>query len=359
MVVTNLIKYKMFNALGFPKSYPMNLTVGLSYRCNSRCKTCNIWRHKDFSKEMSLEEYEKIFKNFGKNKIYLLILTGGEPFMHKNITEIATAAEKYLEPGTIIIPTNCILNDYIVTKVKEILHNCKKSHITINLSVDEIGRKHDTIRGIKGNYKKVMNVFKQLKELEQIYPNFDVSMHTVVSKFNYKNFQKVHDELIKFNPSNYITEIAENRVELGNMDCTITPTYDEYSKAIDILINDLASKRRLGLKQSFRLEYYKMVKKILKERKQIIPCYAGIASAQIDPTGEVWMCCVRAESIGNLKDVDYDLMKLWYNEKAKKQRISIRNKECYCPLASANYTNLSLDFKSSVKVIMNLIKSRI
>jgi len=37
----------------------------------------------------------------------------------------------------------------------------------------------------------------------------------------------------------------------------------------------------------FRLEYYKMVKQVLKEHRQIIPCYSGFASAQISPW---WWC---------------------------------------------------------------------
>jgi hypothetical protein len=158
-------------------------------------------------------------------------------------------------------------------------------------------------------------------------------------------------------PNNYITEVAENRNELYNMNEKITPDLEEYSYSIDFLINNLKNKK-LNSKQALRLEYYKLVKMILKQKKQIIPCYAVIASAQIDPTGEVWFCCVRAESIGNLRNVNFDLMKLWYNKKAKEQRKSIANNECYCPLASANYTNISLDKKMISRVIYNMSLSR-
>jgi MoaA/NifB/PqqE/SkfB family radical SAM enzyme len=359
MVIKKLISNKSYKLFGFPKNFPMNLTLGLSYNCNSRCKTCNIWKIRNFENEFKLVEFEKVFKKIGKGKLYLLILTGGEPFLHKNLVEIAALGEKYCEPSSIVIPTNCILGLNIVPKVKEILNQCKKSHITINISVDGIGEKHDEIRGIPGNFKRAMDVYKELKLMEKQHKNFDVSLHTVISKFNYKEFENIYNELIKLKPHNYITEIAEKRVELNTIGSDITPNYEEYSKAIDVLINEISKQKNLSLKQSLRLEYYKTVKKIIKEKRQIVPCYAGIASAQIDPTGEVWFCCVRAESIGNLRDVDYDLMRLWYNDKAKKQRKSIANKECYCPLASANYTNLSLDPISATKVISNMARSRL
>jgi MoaA/NifB/PqqE/SkfB family radical SAM enzyme len=336
----------------------MNLTLGISYKCNSKCKTCFIWKKKNFEEELSLEEFKKIFKKIGKRKLYLLIVTGGEPFMHKDLVDICFFAEKYCKPDTIVIPTNCILEKKVVRKTKEILSKCKKSHFTINLSLDGIGKKQDLIRGVPGNFNRTIDTFYELKKLEKKYKNFDVSIHTVISKFNYKDFF----EIFKFvnnnlKPNNYITEVAENRNELYNMNEKITPDLEEYSYSIDFLINNLKNKK-LNSKQALRLEYYKLVKMILKQKKQIIPCYAGIASAQIDPTGEVWFCCVRAESIGNLRNVNFDLMKLWYNKKAKEQRKSIANNECYCPLASANYTNISLDKKMISRVIYNMSLSR-
>ncbi len=358
-MLLRLISYKIQRIFNLPKSFLVNLTLGLTYKCNSRCKTCKIWKKKNFEKELSLKEFEKIFKKIGKDKLYLLILTGGEPFLHKDITEITKKAIKYCQPETIVIPTNCILGKNIVKKVKKILKNSKKTHITVNLSIDDIGKKHDEIRGIPSNFKKAINVYKELKKLEKKYKNFDVSIHTVISKFNYNRFPEIYKYLKeKLKPKHYISEIAEKRGELETLKSNITPSYKEYSSAINFLINKL-KKQKLSLKQAFRLEYYKLVKEILKEKKQVIPCYAGIASGQIDPTGEVWFCCVRAESIGNLRDVNYDLMKLWNNKRARRQRKSIKNKECYCPLASASYTNLALDEISALKVIFNMIKSRL
>lgn len=359
MLLFKLIQYILYKKTGIPKSFPMNLTFGLTYKCNSRCKTCNIWKIKKFDKELSLEEIKKIFYKIGKNNIHLLVLTGGEPFLHPHLAEICWYIEKICLPHSIVIPTNCLIGGKIVEKTEEILSKCKKTKFTINLSLDGVGKKQDIMRGISGNFEKTMETYKKLKELERKYSNFDVSFHTVISKFNFKDFPELFNYIEKkLKPKNYITEIAENRNELCNMGDKITPQYEEYAPAINFLIRDL-KKRKLNFKQAFRLEYYKIVKEILRRKTQIIPCYAGIASAQIDPTGEVWFCCVRAESVGNLREVNYDLRKLWSNNKAKKQRKSVANKECYCPLASANYTNISLKPTKAIKVLFNLFKSRL
>ena len=107
--------------------------------------------------------------------------------------------------------------------------------------------------------------------------------------------------------------------------------------------------------RAFRLRYYELVKQTLARREQVLPCYAGVASAQIAPDGDVWACCVRAEPLGNLRDVDYDFAKIWRGAKADAMRRSIKNKECCCPLANAGYTNMLMHAPTLWRVGLNLL----
>ncbi|NAT11114.1 radical SAM protein, partial [ANME-1 cluster archaeon AG-394-G06] len=109
--------------------------------------------------------------------------------------------------------------------------------------------------------------------------------------------------------------------------------------------------------QSFRLEYYAMVEKVLKERKQVIPCYAGFASCQISPYGDVWACCVLAKSLGNLRDTNFEFYKVWHSEKANEIRASIKRGECYCPLANATYTSMFCNFYTMKSVLYRIFRS--
>ena len=106
--------------------------------------------------------------------------------------------------------------------------------------------------------------------------------------------------------------------------------------------------------QAFRAEYYALVKRVLVEKRQVIPCYAGWASGHIAPDGDVWTCCIRAESIGNLRDAGYDLKSIWSGEKADQLRRSIRAGECACPMANASYANMLLHPPTVVRVLRNL-----
>ena len=144
----------------------------------------------------------------------------------------------------------------------------------------------------------------------------------------------------------FITEIAEPRIELDTVGLPITPDPETYGQAIDRLIHYVESKQFQGLAritEAFRVEYYRLVKRILEQETQVIDCYAGWASTQIYADGTVWPCCVRADNLGNLRDHNYDFKEIWFGEAIREVRRSIAAKECYCPLANASYTNMLLD----------------
>ncbi len=333
---------------------PVNITLSLLYSCNSRCATCNVYEKQ--VKNFTLDEYKKTFASLGRAP-YWFTLSGGEPFLRKDISHIAKAAYDICQPGIINIPTNGSLYKVIPERVEEIVTYTRDTDIIINLSLDEIGEAHDKIRGFPGNWERAMKTYEALKELRR-YPNFTLGIHTVISKFNVKRFPEIYRELIKLEPDSYITEIAEERVELGTMGSDITPSLTEYAEAINFLIKEMRDSKVRGvakIAQSFRFEYYRLVKAYLARQTQVIPCYAGITSVQISPDGDVWPCCIRADSMGNLRESAYDFRKVWNSPEAKKIRASIRNRECACPLANAGYTNLLLNAGSLVKVAGHLV----
>lgn len=348
---------RMFSSLVTKIILPISYTVSLTYRCNSRCKTCNIYKKK--SLELSASEYAKIFKKIGKSA-YWITISGGEPFLRKDLFEIVMAIYKHSKPKVINIPTNGLLKNTIPETVEKIAKNCPKSQIIINLSIDAIQDQDDEIRGVKYAYSKAISTYRKLKKLE--LNNLNIGIHTVISKFNVDNFQSIAGKLMYFKPDSYVTEIAENRVELGTMDYNISPSVMKYSQAIDFLLFHIKQMNFTGMNritQTFRMEYYKMVKKMLVEKKQQIKCYAGILSAQITPDGHVWPCCMKGINVGNVKEFDYNFKKLWRNnEKLRNERKKIEEESCFCPMANASYTNMLMDTKIMRKALKHFLLGR-
>jgi MoaA/NifB/PqqE/SkfB family radical SAM enzyme len=330
---------------------PVNITVSTSYRCNSRCKTCNVWLLPN--DDLTLEEWDRVYASLG-NAPYWFTFSGGEPTLRPDLPDMVESAYRHCRPGIINIPTNGILNRVIPGRIERVLQVAPESDVIINLSLDAFGAKHDEIRGVPGNWRRAMSTYGQLKQLKAKYSNLTVGIHTVISNYNVDSFEELCEFVQKeLKPDSYITEIAEERVELDTVGLGITPTAEKYTVAIDALLESLRDKRLTGVAgvtQAFRREYYEIVKRTLREQQQIIPCMAGVASAQIAPNGDVWTCCVRAESMGNLREHNYDFGSVWRTGKADQLRRSIKNRECYCPLANAAYTNMLTHGPTVMKV---------
>src|SRR5579875_1258025 len=197
---------------GRPFSLPVNITVSTSYRCNSRCKTCNVWLlpNDDFT----LEEWDRTFQSLG-DAPYWFTFSGGEPTLRKDLPDMVESAYRHCRPGIINMPTNGIQDKIIPLRVEQIVRRCPESEVIINLSLDGVGLKHDEIRGVKDNFTHAMRTYAALKELKKQYKNLTLGVHTVISNYNVDSFAElctfVQQEL---QPDSYITEIAEERVEL-------------------------------------------------------------------------------------------------------------------------------------------------
>jgi MoaA/NifB/PqqE/SkfB family radical SAM enzyme len=345
---------------GRPMMLPVNITVSVSYRCNSRCKTCNVWLLPN--DDLTLEEWDRVYESMGTAP-YWFTFSGGEPTLRKDLPEMVGSAYRHTKPGIINIPTNGIQDKVIPGRIEQVLLAAPKSEVIINLSLDGIGLKHNEIRGVSNNWSRAMSTWAGLKNLQKQYSNLTLGIHTVISNFNVDAFPElcayVQREL---KPDSYITEIAEERVELDTVGLGITPTVEKYTVAIDTLLESMRDRKITGIAevtQAFRRQYYDIVKRTLREQRQVIPCMAGIASAQIAPNGDVWTCCIRAQSMGNLREHNYDFGSVWRTGKADELRRSIKNKECYCPLANAAYTNMLIHEPTVMKVAAQVTRNHV
>lgn len=348
--------YWAFRRWGWPRLYPFSVVVSISFRCNSKCRTCDVWRKPN--DDLTVEEWRQVFHNLGRTPFYMTF-TGGEPFLRADLDEMVIAAYQECQPEVITIPTNGLLSERVLEQVERICRECPRSQIGINLSLDGIGDVHDDIRGVPGNWERAQHTWQMLKALQPRYPNLVLTVHTVISRFNIHLFEETYAGLQQMQPDSYITEVAEERVELDTVGWGITPLAEQYAPVADFLSEQARRAPAKGIArftQAFRAQYYQLAKRTLQERTQVIDCYAGWASAHIAPNGDIWSCCIRAEPVGNLRKTNYDLAPIWFGEQMVALRRSIANKECACPMANANYANMLLHPPTMAKVALDVVK---
>lgn len=358
-----LVNYKLNRWFGYKNFTPMTLTYSVTAACQSRCKTCQIGAMfcqdpTRLEKDLNLEEIEKIFQSM--NPVYFFNMSGGEPFMRNDLPEIVELACRYLKPQVIHTPTNAILSEKIIENAEKIIQIVRRYDATVPFtvkpSIDGIGELHDEIRGVKGNFNCLLKTIDGLKKLEDKYDNFHLELGTVISNFNIDYLEEIEDFVHSLGVESYRNEVAECRTEFFNLQDEITPPAEVYQK----LIKDFARKveENIGKKkklarttEAMRVVYYDIAGKILEEKRQVIPCYAGVSNVHINYDGGVWPCCVLGyeKEMGNLRDYNYDFQKLWHSKEAENVRKYIKAKKCACPLANQAYSNELLHLPSLCK----------
>lgn len=329
------------------KRAPIHLTFFLTRRCNAKCRHCFYIHDRNLSNEdnneLSLDEIKKISASMGR--LLWLAFSGGEIFLRDDIVEIAKIFYGNNKPAIMLFPTNGLLTDKISRRIEEVLRECRKSIITVKLSLDGPERLHDSMRGVKGSFKKTMRTYDALGRLIKKYPNFELGINTV---FSYEN-QDCMDELIDF--VNGLENIKTHTVSLIRGDVP-----DEGLKGVDInkyletiqkIESNLKNKessiyrfRGARIKAAQDIIQRRLIHETILQKKQLIPCYAGRLNLVITETGDIFPCESFSMKLGNIRESDYDIGKILKSGDAQGVLSAIKKKGCFCTHECYMMTNI-------------------
>lgn len=342
------ISYRLFYHAGLPVMLPSTLALSVTRRCNARCRTCRVYSRK--SDELTVAEYEKIFKSLAGGPRWITI-TGGEPFLRDDLCEIVDALAGIVQPEAVTIPTNGWYTERALKLVRDTVKKHSGIKFVLNISLDAIGEEHDRHRGLDGCFDRARETFYEIREFNEAR-NLHLGINTVISKYNIGGIPDLVKYVQAMQPDTHVFEPAQRRRELGADKLDIEPAPGEFAKLIDILSGDPADNPQ-GLARAirnFRREYYILASKTMRKCEQVIPCYAGIVSAHISPGGNVWPCCTLASPMGNLRDHRYRFDRVWRGGEAAAVRKSIRAGDCYCTMANAAYSNIAMNPASVLRI---------
>jgi MoaA/NifB/PqqE/SkfB family radical SAM enzyme len=324
------------------RTLPLYLIFGITNVCNSRCLTCFNWQQTDSAKdELSLDKITKIASSLS-SPLLTLVFTGGEVFLRKDLVDIVEIFQKYAHPQFLAIPTNGIQYKEITESISKILA-VFKNNLAINISLDGIGRLHDKIRGVPGNFEKAEKLYFALAEIKKNEPRLSLGINTVLNSLN----QDHYEEIFSYVRTNF-PAIDQHNFEImrGDFrDGAILPPSTEFLAAHTEKIQkmlDVYDYHKSGMYQKFlhaaKLHYHSVVLDHL-QKKRCLPCYAGSLAGVIDHKGEVYPCELLGP-IGNLSDVDYDFPALWFSPQADALRKKIRSTKCICTHSCFQFVNI-------------------
>jgi len=357
----NLIWLKYFMA-GFIqkylKQYPIFVTFFVTSNCNAKCKHCFYWKEiseTDLRTELSIEEIKKISKNM--HNFPILLISGGEPFLKKDLAEICKTFYVNNKVQNINIPTNGILTEDIMSTTEQILKSCPEALITIQLAIDGVFEKHDKIRSVNGTFNSLVKTYNELSLLKKRFKNIEITFCFTFSHFSQDYVKEVYEFVIKkLNCSRIFTVLVRGDARDKKSKEVDIKKYEE----IPLLYNNLLKKNKKSKRfyhNTHRTRWnllYKMVAETYRRNRQLMPCYAGILNAVINEKGVVYPCEIFRGELGDLRKNSYDFNEIWRNEKTKDIRRKIRQSKCFC----TDETNLSNNCRFSLNFYRKLIENR-
>jgi len=173
---------------------PKRCIIEIDYKCNLKCQSCYLWNEnyrKIRGENKDVLSYEEIKQL--QNKLFLsgvkrITYIGGEPFLSKNIINIAiNAKENKLIPS--IVTNGTLLTEEMIFNIVE-----KEIFNTIIISLDGNKNIHNFIRGKSGVYEMVYDVlrlFQKIKnkkkaKLPKVY------IYSTISNLNIKYIEKIY-----------------------------------------------------------------------------------------------------------------------------------------------------------------------
>lgn len=311
------------NFVKLDKPYKLNYCI--TYWCQSRCLTCNIWQIKPKG-ELSIEEVRQFV---AKNPYFKWVeLTGGEPFLRSDIVDIAKAFKAGSKELYILtLPTNSLCDHNLVErKLREILA-LGIPRVAVTVSLDGYRELHDKIRGIPGNYDKAIDTFKRLQALKKEYNNLYFVFGYTLSKFNKGEFEKTYQAVKQDIPDIRYNDFHINLAQVsgnyyGNANDDIKANNPEIVGELEFILKH--REFEVGVIPTIENAFARKLVEYAKTGSSPMKSRSLEASLFMDSYGYVYPSIMWDKKIGNIRESGFDLMPLWNNEAAKEVRTQIK-----------------------------------
>lgn len=312
---------------------PTFLIYQVTRKCNGKCSFCSIWKQ-DSSNELSLDEMDDLFADPFFSKVRWINLTGGEPFIRKDLHEVVGTMHRHLpELELIAIPSNGFSTKLIIEGTKRLLKAMEgRGLLNVNISIDGFEEHHDRNRGVPGGFSKAMASLKGLLELAKRNPKLEVGCEVVITSENIDDLKDIYRFLSRFT-----THISFTPVIVGP-----SSYYGKPDKDMGLSREDLEKMEAFFGWLSDKLPAYSYYfEKVLdikmeeREGKRTFPCLGGYKTLFMDSRGDIYPCLIAPNNmcLGSVRDSSPS--DIWFSEKAHLMRKALK-KWKFCKICTNN-----------------------
>jgi len=342
---------------------PAFIIFFVTNRCNANCKHCFYKSELNLNNgEIALSDIKKVAVSLRNNAS--LLITGGEPFLREDLFYICEAFYRN-RVRKIRIATNGFLTDRIVSISEKILKNSKVS-LTIQVSLDAVGERHDSLRGLKGLFAKAGETIEALCNLKSRFRRLKVSAIATVYRNNYDEVVQLSGYVKgRFGLTLGLTFVREYGLGVYNLDrqlyAELPVLKDDFKIPKFTELRDLVLKIKMlkpkGHTWHDFVDDFSILEKmyelgiIFNSKRPPFRCTSALTDAAIYPDGGVSICEI-TKPFTNLSHYNYSLYKIWNSKKAeevkKKLRSCFCSHPCHLTSSMSHNANFLLDIREKI-----------
>lgn len=349
---------------------PNQITLDLTDRCQLKCTTCTKWKAASDAlaqEELTTEEWKKVILNLyhwlgeGAN----IWFSGGEPFLRKDIFELASYA------ASLGLHVSSMTNAYSIGHLHEEIMDSSIEVLSISLNAVNDPKIHDWSRGREGAYEKTVESLLELTRLrEEKGINKFVSIAAIILPENLEEIIPLAEYVKEHHISGISYQLLDDsaifrscrEVKGIDTDHYILPQelrrkYHDMSQRGTEVINQLIELKKKGYVIYNSYEQLEAMRLQLKNPDELIArirCDVASTSIGIDPYGDVRLC-LSMHPIGNVRESN--LEEFWENTKAWECRERTRTCNLCCRILNCNFERAKKNiFQKGIRKTVRLLK---
>jgi MoaA/NifB/PqqE/SkfB family radical SAM enzyme len=301
--------------------YPSMFVFEPTNRCNQNCDIC-FKRNERSSRELTLEEIDKVFSNLGPSARHIY-LSGGEVFLREDLFDILDLLKDKYKKDCSLLTNGTLIDEDVADRLSRYT-NIQE----IFISLDGPRDIHNQLRGSEDAFDKAVNAIRLLKDRLKIFPNCVVLKENVeylpelvrivhgLGVYNFRYTMAVISDRASMDATRKVLDMGEFKIVVKE------EASNSYDFSYELLRSRLREARELGDKlgvsitiipnfsEAYLGEFFHNT--LFGHRK--IACRA-LLCGRIDINGDVNPCAYLKVSFGSLLESSFE--DIWNSDKVK------------------------------------------
>lgn len=260
------------------KRVPLDSTIELTHRCPMDCQMCYLHR---ISQELSTDELKKVLDQLAHEGCLFLLLTGGEPFLRKDLMEVLdyATAKGFL---VMLKTTGALMTPQAARAIQG--YGVSEVHISMLGSTADV---HDSLMRRQGAFAKAISAVGMLQET-----GVRVKIKSIITKGHVGEIEKLFALCRKLN-------LSEEDI---TFDATVFPKCNASTLPLQCRMGDDELRTFFQRLKARHVPEFPFVAEDEPFDDAAVSCHAGRSGIAISPDGTVFPCLSLSVPIGNVKD---------------------------------------------------------